>query len=109
MRYASEIWDSLSLVDPLQQTIDGVTLLRAIWASSSISDLSGRSLSANDQSIPNLLYLSRHRLLKAQSSHLATVPCRFALIKSPMPRIFSGVSVAPGITGVRIQSVLGEI
>ena len=27
-------------VDPLQQTIDGVTLLRAIRASSSISDLS---------------------------------------------------------------------
>src|SRR5450759_5304356 len=98
-----------SFVDPLQQTIDGETLLLAIRLSSSISDLSGSSLFANGQSIPSRVYLSRHRLLKAHSSHLATAPCRFALIKSPMPRIFSQVSVAPGITGVRIQSVLGEI
>src|SRR5450759_2438383 len=96
-----------SFVDPLQHTINGDTLLRAIWASSSISDLSGSSLSANGQSIPSRVYLSRHRLLKAQSSHLSVAPCMFAFIKSPLPRIFSAVSVAPGITGVRIQNVLG--
>ena len=35
------------------------------------------------------------------------IPGVIALIKSPMPRMFSAVSVASGITGVRIQNDLG--
>src|SRR5450759_2269256 len=50
-----------SFVDPLQQTIDGKTVLLAIWVSSSISERPVSSVCANAQFIANLLYLSRHR------------------------------------------------
>src|ERR1035437_234950 len=63
-----------SFVDPLQQTIDGKTVLLAIWVSSSISERPGSCVCANAPFNSHLLYLSRHRLLKAHSSHLATAP-----------------------------------
>jgi Mn2+/Fe2+ NRAMP family transporter len=74
----------------------------AIVVNSSMSLVVINDLPLNGHSLPNRSYLSSGKLLKAHSSHRSGKP--LALINLAIATVFSGLSVADGIIGVRTQT-----